>query len=58
MGDIVNTTARLSSVAGAGEILVGADAATAAGLPGGLEWRSLHLKGKAAATNVVAIGSR
>jgi len=53
MGDIVNTTARLASVAGAGEILVTAAAAAAAGLPAGLERRSLQLKGKSGPTEVV-----
>ena len=42
MGDVVNTTARLSSVASAGEILVTLSAAAGAGLPlEGLERRSL-----------------
>ena len=53
MGDIVNTTARLASAAGAGEILVTAAAAAAAGLPAGLERRSLELKGKSGPTEVV-----
>ncbi len=53
MGDIVNTTARLSSVARAGEVLVTAAAATAAGLPADLEHRSLQLKGKSGTTEVV-----
>ncbi len=53
MGDLVNTTARLASVAAAGETLVTAAAATAAGLPVGLERRSLHLKGKTEPTEVV-----
>ena len=55
MGDIVNVTARLSSVAGAGEILVGAATAAAAGLPQGLERRSLHLKGKSEPVDVVVL---
>ena len=47
MGDAVNVTARLSSVARAGEILVPLDAAGAAGLrPDGIERRSLELHGK------------
>lgn len=53
MGDIVNTTARLASAAGAGEILVTATAAAAAGLPADLERRSLELKGKSGPTEVV-----
>ena len=55
MGDVVNVTARLSSVAGAGEILVTTAAAEAAGLPGDLPRRSLQLKGKSQATDVVVI---
>jgi adenylate cyclase len=47
LGDPVNTAARLSSVAGAGELLVSADAARAAGWePVGAERRTLELKGK------------
>ena len=55
MGDIVNVTARLASVAAAGEILVTTTAATACGLPGELPRRSLQLKGKSAATEVAVI---
>ena len=55
MGDVVNVTARLSSVAAAGEILVTTAAAIAAGLPDGLPRRSLHLKGKTQATDVVVV---
>jgi adenylate cyclase len=55
MGDIVNVTARLSSVAGAGEILVGAPAAVAAGLAPGLEHRTLDLKGKSEPVEVVVL---
>jgi adenylate cyclase len=59
MGDIVNVTARLSSVAAAGEILVTTAAAEAAGLPGDLPRRSLQLKGKSQPTDVVVVtGSR
>jgi len=54
-GDAVNTTARLAAAAGPGEILVSVDAATAAGLDPGLERRSLELKGKAEATEVVSL---
>jgi adenylate cyclase len=47
LGDVVNTTARLASAAGAGELLVGEPAASAAALDTtGLERRSLELKGK------------
>ncbi len=55
LGDTVNTTARLAAAAGAGEILVSAEAATAAGLDPNLERRSLELKGKAEATEVVSV---
>lgn len=55
MGDLVNTTARLASAAAAGEILVTAAAATAAGLSGSLERRSLQLKGKSAPTEVAVL---
>jgi adenylate cyclase len=59
MGDVVNVTARLASVAGAGEVLVTTVAAAAAGLRGDLPRRSLQLKGKSQATDVVVVmGSR
>jgi adenylate cyclase len=47
LGDAVNTTARLTGLAGAGEILVSADAVAAAGLEtAALERRTLELRGK------------
>jgi adenylate cyclase len=56
MGDAVNTTARLSSRAGAGEILVPLEAAGKAGVAvDGLERRSLELKGKSHRTEVVVL---
>jgi adenylate cyclase len=56
MGDIVNTTARLSSVAGAGEILLTVQAAAKAGISReGLEHRSLALKGKSEPTDVYVL---
>jgi adenylate cyclase len=55
VGDAVNTTARLGSLAAAGEILVTTDAAAAAGLDPALERRSLDLKGKQRATEVVSL---
>lgn len=55
LGDAVNTTARLASVAGVGEVLVSAAAASAAGLDGGLERRSLELKGKQGPTEVLVL---
>ena len=56
MGDIVNVTARLSSVAAAGEILVTTTAAAAAGLDAGLDRRTLELKGKTEPVDVVVLG--
>jgi adenylate cyclase len=55
LGDAVNTTARLASAAGAGEVLVTADTATAAGLDSTLERRPLELKGKQQVTEVVTL---
>ena len=55
VGDAVNTTARLASLAAAGEILVTTEAAAAAGLDPTLERRSLDLKGKQHATEVVSL---
>ena len=55
VGDIVNTTARLATVAGPGEVLVSAEAARDAGLDAGLPRRSLELKGKESPTEVVSL---
>ncbi len=53
LGDVVNTTARLASVAAAGELLVTDPAARSAGFEtAGLEHRSLELKGKTINTGV------
>jgi adenylate cyclase len=47
LGDTVNAASRLTSLAGAGELLVSADAASAAGLETtGLERRTLELRGR------------
>jgi adenylate cyclase len=47
LGDTVNTAARLTGLAGEGEILISAEAATACGLDTtGLERRTLELRGK------------
>ena len=47
LGDPVNATARLTSVAGAGEALISADAASRGGLDtSGLERRTLELRGR------------
>lgn len=55
VGDTVNVAARLAAQAKAGEVLVSADAATAAGLDAALPRRSLALKGREAPTAVVSI---
>jgi len=56
LGDAVNLTARLASLAGAGEILVTSAAAVAAGLgPDGLERRRLELRGRAEPVDVVVL---
>ena len=56
MGDAVNVTARLASAAGAGEVLVTASAARAARLETeGVERRTLELKGKTVATEVLVL---
>ena len=56
MGDLVNTTARLSSAAGAGEILVPIPVAAGSGtVADGLERRTLNLKGKAEPVEVLVL---
>jgi adenylate cyclase len=55
VGDAVNIAARLAAAAGAGEILVSADAAAASDLDPALERRPLELKGKELPTDVVSI---
>jgi adenylate cyclase len=55
MGDLVNTTARLASAAGEGEILLNSATAAASRLSDSLERRSLALKGKSQATEVVVL---
>jgi adenylate cyclase len=55
LGDTVNTAARLGAAAGAGEVLVSVDAAKAAELDPSLPHRSLDLKGKQAAFEVVSL---
>ena len=53
LGDAMNTTARLASQAGAGEILVSEAACAAAGLEtAGLEGRRLELKGRSEPVSV------
>lgn len=59
MGDVVNTTARLASAAGAGEILVADQSAYGAGLlPSSAERRSLTLKGKSQPIEVLVLRPR
>jgi adenylate cyclase len=55
LGDAVNVTARLASLAQPGEILITAEAAAAAGIGDGLERRVLDLRGKQQQTEVVAL---
>jgi adenylate cyclase len=55
LGDNVNIAARLATTAGAGEVLVTTEAATAAGLDSTLERRRLELKGKQEVTEVVTL---
>lgn len=55
VGDAVNVTARLAALAQPGEILITADAASAAGIGDGLERRLLDLRGKQQQTEVVAL---
>jgi adenylate cyclase len=57
LGDAVNTTARLASVAAAGELLVTSPAAAAAGLDEGEnERRRIQLRGRATPVDVVVLG--
>jgi adenylate cyclase len=55
VGDAVNVAARLGALAVAGEVLVSADAARAAGLDPSLERRALELKGKEATVEAVSL---
>jgi adenylate cyclase len=58
LGDTVNTAARLTDLAGAGEILISADAASAAGIAtSGLERRTLVLRGRAQALDAWVAGA-
>lgn len=59
LGDIDNTTARLSSTARAGEVLVAAGTAALAGLDARLERLRLELKDKQEPTEVarLSVGS-
>ncbi len=56
LGDVVNVTARLSSAAGRGELLVTEAAARSAGISiEGLEHRMLNLRGKTTGTGVIVL---
>jgi adenylate cyclase len=56
LGDPVNTTARLASAARAGEVLVSAAAADAAGTPtDGLERRTLEIRGRTESIDVIVV---
>ena len=55
VGDTVNVAARLASLAEAGEVIVSADAAAASDLDPGLERRTLELKGRELAAEVVSV---
>jgi adenylate cyclase len=56
LGDSVNTTARLASIAAAGEILVSRAASEAAGLPDeGFEQRHLELRGRTEPVDVLVL---
>jgi adenylate cyclase len=59
LGDTVNTAARLTGLAGAGEILISAEAATAGGLETtGLERRTLELRGRERSVDAWAVRAR
>jgi adenylate cyclase len=59
LGDTVNTAARLTGLAGAGEILISAEAATAGDLKTtGLERRTLELSGREQSVDVWVAGAR
>lgn len=55
VGDAVNVAARLSGAASAGEVIVTAETARAAGLDADLVTRTLELKGKELSTDVVTL---
>jgi adenylate cyclase len=58
VGDAVNATARLASMAGAGEVLVTGDAATLAELDPALPRETVELRGKAQLTEIVRLTAR
>jgi adenylate cyclase len=58
VGDVVNATARLASMAGPGEVLVTVDAATQAELDPTLPRETVEIRGKAQSTEVVRLAVR
>jgi adenylate cyclase len=59
LGDVVNTTARLVSEAGAGELLVSEDAATAAGFEVQIQTRrTIMIRGRSSPVTVYALASQ
>jgi adenylate cyclase len=56
LGDVVNTTARLASLAGVGELLISVPAAEAAGgIASGAQRRTLEVRGREATIDVVVV---
>lgn len=55
VGDAVNTAARLAAMAGTGEVLVTADAASLAGLDPEMPRETVEIRGKAQSTEVVRL---
>jgi adenylate cyclase len=56
LGDVVNTTARLASAAGAGEVLISVAAADAAGtVPVGAERRTVDIRGRVEPVEVLVL---
>jgi adenylate cyclase len=59
LGDTVNTAARLTGLAGPGELLIGADTAVACGLDtNGLERRTLRLRGREQSVDAWVVTAR
>jgi adenylate cyclase len=54
LGDVVNTTARLAAAAHAGEVMVSAAAAEAAGVEG-VERRTVEIRGRVEPIEVVVV---
>jgi adenylate cyclase len=58
VGDAVNIAARLAAMAGTGEVLISADAASLAGLDPEMPRETVEIRGKAQSTEVVRLGVR